>query len=128
MRFKVVLIFFLILLSLQVSASTCYMSLTLKDQKLASNDKFWADFEKDLKTHNIDKQIVFDLAIQINHPDIIDFIKTYQEYMSIKASLPQNDNINNSKKIKLYAEKKFVRAVNGGTGEAKAAGNYAAAI
>ena len=33
-----------------------------------------------------------------------------------------------SKKIKLYAEKKYVRAVNGGTGEAKAAGNYAAAI
>lgn len=33
-----------------------------------------------------------------------------------------------SRKIKLYAEKKFVRAVNGGTGEAKAAGNYAAAI
>ena len=25
------------------------MSLTLKDQKLASNDKFWADFEKELK-------------------------------------------------------------------------------
>ncbi len=33
-----------------------------------------------------------------------------------------------TKKIKLYAEKKYVRAVNGGTGEAKAAGNYAAAI
>lgn len=33
-----------------------------------------------------------------------------------------------SKPIKLYAETKFVRAVNGGTGEAKAAGNYAAAI
>lgn len=33
-----------------------------------------------------------------------------------------------SKRIKLWAEKKFVRAVNGGTGEAKAAGNYAAAI
>lgn len=33
-----------------------------------------------------------------------------------------------SKKIKLFAEKKYVRAVNGGTGEAKAAGNYAAAI
>jgi len=33
-----------------------------------------------------------------------------------------------SRKIKLYAEKKYVRAVNGGTGEAKAAGNYAAAI
>jgi len=32
------------------------------------------------------------------------------------------------RKIKLYAEKKYVRAVNGGTGEAKAAGNYAAAI
>jgi branched-chain amino acid aminotransferase len=32
------------------------------------------------------------------------------------------------KKIKLYAEKKYVRAVNGGTGEAKAAGNYAGAI
>jgi branched-chain amino acid aminotransferase len=33
-----------------------------------------------------------------------------------------------SRKIKLYSEKKYVRAVNGGTGEAKAAGNYAAAI
>ncbi|WP_235921996.1 branched-chain amino acid aminotransferase [Flavobacterium phycosphaerae] len=33
-----------------------------------------------------------------------------------------------SRKIKLYAEKKYVRAVNGGTGEAKAAGNYAGAI
>lgn len=33
-----------------------------------------------------------------------------------------------SKRIKLWAEKKFVRAVEGGTGEAKAAGNYAAAI
>lgn len=33
-----------------------------------------------------------------------------------------------SRKIKLYAEQKYVRAVNGGTGEAKAAGNYAAAI
>ena len=33
-----------------------------------------------------------------------------------------------NRKIKLCAEKKYVRAVNGGTGEAKAAGNYAAAI
>ena len=33
-----------------------------------------------------------------------------------------------SRKIKLFAENKYVRAVNGGTGEAKAAGNYAAAI
>ncbi len=33
-----------------------------------------------------------------------------------------------SRKIKLYAETKYVRAVNGGTGEAKAAGNYAGAI
>jgi len=33
-----------------------------------------------------------------------------------------------SKPIRLYAETKYVRAVNGGTGEAKAAGNYAAAI
>ncbi|WP_338731271.1 branched-chain amino acid aminotransferase [Mangrovimonas cancribranchiae] len=33
-----------------------------------------------------------------------------------------------SKRINLWAEKKFVRAVDGGTGEAKAAGNYAAAI
>ncbi|WP_053992083.1 branched-chain amino acid aminotransferase [Mangrovimonas sp. TPBH4] len=33
-----------------------------------------------------------------------------------------------SKRIKLWAEKKYVRAVEGGTGEAKAAGNYAAAI
>lgn len=33
-----------------------------------------------------------------------------------------------SKKIRLYAETKYIRAANGGTGEAKAAGNYAAAI
>ncbi len=33
-----------------------------------------------------------------------------------------------SKRIKLFAEKKFIRAAEGGTGEAKAAGNYAAAI
>jgi branched-chain amino acid aminotransferase len=32
------------------------------------------------------------------------------------------------KPIKLYAETKYIRAANGGTGEAKAAGNYAAAI
>ena len=33
-----------------------------------------------------------------------------------------------TKRIKLYAETKYIRAANGGTGEAKAAGNYAAAI
>jgi branched-chain amino acid aminotransferase len=33
-----------------------------------------------------------------------------------------------NRRIKLYAETKYVRAVNGGTGEAKAAGNYAGAI
>lgn len=33
-----------------------------------------------------------------------------------------------SKRIKLWAEKQFIRAAHGGTGEAKAAGNYAAAI
>ncbi|MEO1031113.1 MAG: branched-chain amino acid aminotransferase [Bacteroidota bacterium] len=33
-----------------------------------------------------------------------------------------------SKRIKLWAEKHFIRAAHGGTGEAKAAGNYAAAI
>ncbi|MBT8272708.1 MAG: branched-chain amino acid aminotransferase [Bacteroidia bacterium] len=33
-----------------------------------------------------------------------------------------------SKPIKLYAENKYIRAAHGGTGEAKAAGNYAAAI
>jgi branched-chain amino acid aminotransferase len=33
-----------------------------------------------------------------------------------------------SSRIKLWAEKKFIRAAEGGTGEAKAAGNYAAAI
>ncbi len=31
-------------------------------------------------------------------------------------------------RIKLYAETKYIRAANGGTGEAKVAGNYAAAI
>jgi len=33
-----------------------------------------------------------------------------------------------SKRIKLWAENKYIRAASGGTGEAKAAGNYAAAI
>jgi branched-chain amino acid aminotransferase len=33
-----------------------------------------------------------------------------------------------TKRIKLYAEKNYIRAAQGGTGEAKAAGNYAAAI
>ena len=33
-----------------------------------------------------------------------------------------------SKPIRLYAETQYIRAVEGGTGEAKAAGNYAAAI
>ncbi len=33
-----------------------------------------------------------------------------------------------TKRIKLYAETKYIRAAHGGTGEAKAAGNYAAAI
>jgi branched-chain amino acid aminotransferase len=33
-----------------------------------------------------------------------------------------------SKRIKLWAEKQYLRAAQGGTGEAKAAGNYAAAI
>jgi branched-chain amino acid aminotransferase len=33
-----------------------------------------------------------------------------------------------TKPIKLYAETRYIRAANGGTGEAKAAGNYAAAI
>jgi branched-chain amino acid aminotransferase len=33
-----------------------------------------------------------------------------------------------SKRIKLWAERQFIRAAKGGTGEAKAAGNYAAAI
>ncbi len=32
------------------------------------------------------------------------------------------------KPVSLYAERKYVRAVNGGVGEAKAAGNYAAAL
>lgn len=33
-----------------------------------------------------------------------------------------------TKRIKLFAETKYIRAADGGTGEAKAAGNYAAAI
>ncbi|MFT4697302.1 MAG: branched-chain amino acid aminotransferase [Flavobacteriaceae bacterium] len=33
-----------------------------------------------------------------------------------------------SERIKLFAEKQYIRAATGGTGEAKAAGNYAAAI
>ena len=33
-----------------------------------------------------------------------------------------------NKRIRLYAETKYIRAAKGGTGEAKVAGNYAAAI
>lgn len=44
----ILILFFLLAFNLQ--ASTCYMSLTLKDPKLANNEKLWADFEKELKT------------------------------------------------------------------------------
>lgn len=47
-------------------------------------------------------------------------------YKFIIIASPSNPLYN--KRIKLYAETDFIRAVHGGTGEAKAAGNYAAAI
>jgi len=47
-------------------------------------------------------------------------------YKFIIIASPSNPLYN--KRIKLYAETDFIRAADGGTGEAKAAGNYAAAI
>ncbi len=47
-------------------------------------------------------------------------------YKFIIMASPSNPLYN--KRIKLYAETEFIRAAYGGTGEAKAAGNYAAAI
>ena len=47
-------------------------------------------------------------------------------YKFIIMASPSNPLYN--KRIKLYAETHFIRAAAGGTGEAKAAGNYAAAI
>ena len=50
MRSNLKFIFILFfLLSFHLEASTCYMSLTLKNPKLANNEKLWADFEKELK-------------------------------------------------------------------------------
>ena len=48
------------------------------------------------------------------------------EYKFIIIASPSKPIYN--KRIRLYAETKYIRASNGGTGEAKAAGNYAAAI
>lgn len=47
-------------------------------------------------------------------------------YKFIIMASPSNPIYN--KRISLYAETKYIRAAHGGTGEAKAAGNYAAAI
>ena len=47
-------------------------------------------------------------------------------YKFIIIASPSNAMYSN--RIKLWAEKQYIRAANGGTGEAKAAGNYAAAI
>ncbi|AXT19161.1 branched-chain amino acid aminotransferase [Flavobacteriaceae bacterium AU392] len=47
-------------------------------------------------------------------------------YKFIIIASPSNPLYSN--RIKLYAETKYIRAAEGGTGEAKAAGNYAAAI
>jgi len=47
-------------------------------------------------------------------------------YKFIIIASPSNPMYSN--RIKLYAETKYIRAAGGGTGEAKAAGNYAAAI
>ncbi|MGV6832415.1 MAG: branched-chain amino acid aminotransferase [bacterium] len=48
------------------------------------------------------------------------------QYKFIIIASPSNPLY--SKRIKLWAETNFIRAAHGGTGEAKAAGNYAAAI
>lgn len=48
------------------------------------------------------------------------------QYKFIIMASPSNPIYN--KRIRLYAETKYIRAAHGGTGEAKAAGNYAAAI
>ena len=48
------------------------------------------------------------------------------QYKFIIMASPSNPIYN--KRIRLYAETNFVRAVRGGTGAAKAAGNYAAAV
>jgi branched-chain amino acid aminotransferase len=47
-------------------------------------------------------------------------------YKFIVMASPSNPIYN--KRIRLYAETNYIRAAQGGTGEAKAAGNYAAAI
>lgn len=48
------------------------------------------------------------------------------QYKFIIMASPSNPIYN--KRIRLYAETNYIRAAHGGTGEAKAAGNYAAAI
>ena len=48
------------------------------------------------------------------------------QYKFIIMASPSNPIYN--KRIRLYAETRYIRAAHGGTGEAKAAGNYAAAI
>ena len=71
---------------------------------------------------------------------IMDFIQAGSEALTKAVdrldweTLEKSDDIEKtlksffSKRIKLWAEKQFIRAAHGGTGEAKAAGNYAAAI
>jgi branched-chain amino acid aminotransferase len=48
------------------------------------------------------------------------------QYKFIIMASPSNPIYN--KRVRLYAETRYIRAAHGGTGEAKAAGNYAAAI
>jgi branched-chain amino acid aminotransferase len=48
------------------------------------------------------------------------------QYKFIIMASPSNPIY--TKRVRLYAETKYIRAAHGGTGEAKAAGNYAAAI
>jgi branched-chain amino acid aminotransferase len=48
------------------------------------------------------------------------------QYKFIIMASPSNPIY--TKRVRLYAETNFIRAAHGGTGEAKAAGNYAAAI
>ena len=53
-------------------------------------------------------------------------MRAASEYKFIIIASPANPIYN--KRIRLFAETSYIRAAHGGTGEAKAAGNYAAAI
>ncbi|MBN4047003.1 aminotransferase class IV [bacterium AH-315-P13] len=69
------------------------------------------------------------LEILVNHFNADEFfigMRAATNYKFIIIASPSGPYF--SKPIKLFAETKYIRATQGGTGEAKAAGNYAAAI